>query len=179
MTIDIEINDDIIDKIIHNSYKKNIPNNSIIKSILKKYIFRKESEIKDVLYIIENIEYHDNVEKKKSLNNNIYEKITFFKNYSPMLNYYDKNNINYKICDYDIDLSNYKYIKLIEYDEFNYHVLNKINDVDIYFESFIKGLYEKNKYYCKLLYFVLSEKYTDPDYIIDIIKVPEKINIIL
>ncbi|AAG02746.1 hypothetical protein AMV040 [Betaentomopoxvirus amoorei] len=182
MKIDIKIDETIIDKIIYNCYKKKdiIPNNSIIKFILKKYIF-KNIEPKDVLYIIEDMDYNNKCKKVKKINNNIYEKITFFGMYSPMLNYYDKNNIKYKLCEENVDLSEYPYIKLIEFEDFSYNTdgLKKIEDDDIYFESFIKGLYNKDKYYKELLYMIIYCNYSDPDFLVGVIKIPHKINIIL
>ncbi|CCU55362.1 unknown similar to AMEV040 [Adoxophyes honmai entomopoxvirus 'L'] len=178
MIINIVINNDIIDSIIYHCYKNKLPNNYIFKNILQKYIF-KNIECKNVLYIIQDVAYND---CNKYINNDcfIYEYISFFDNYSPMLNYYDKNKINYKKCEDDINLCNFKYLKLLDLCEFNYEKFNQItNTDDIAFNNFITGLYNKDKYYSKFIYFLINYKFDNPDFMIDAIKIPGKINIIL
>ncbi|CCU56265.1 unknown similar to AMEV040 [Mythimna separata entomopoxvirus 'L'] len=178
-SIDIIIDNDILDKIIDYCYKYKIPNNNILKLILIKYFYTKNKNIDDVLYKVYDLKYDNNNEKKKFKNNTIYEYITHFDDYSPILNYYDRNNIKYEKYTGDIDLSNIEYIKLLEYDEFKYISHNKINNMDTSINDFINGLCTNNKKYKKLLYFIVHSKVPEPDFIIDIVKIPQKINVIL
>ena len=173
----IKLDKKLLDKLIYYIYKNNIPDNEILKYTIK--LFNKCNAHTE-LYLIFNLNYYNS---KKIYNDNsfIYEYITFFDDYSPLLNYYDNNNIKYDKIIQKIDLETIQYLKFDKYINFCIvnNMINELPSKDKYFLNFIDDIYNNNKYNLKFLYILNTnnKNVNDIDYIIDIIKTPSNLHL--
>jgi hypothetical protein len=110
-TVILDINKFLINKIIDSIYDDNIPKDYILKHIIVK--LHNNADINSKLYKIYNIQYLNN-KKCKTTSEYIYEYITFINDYSPMLEYYNRHNIESEITDESDSVKELEYIKLEE-----------------------------------------------------------------
>lgn len=170
------------DKLVIFVYKNTLPSDHILKYGLKLLFNINIETIKNKIIKSNNVTYNHDYEKVLKSDCFIYERVSFFNKYAPLLNFYKNKNINYQfVSDKDINLNDFKYINIEEYNHdlcLLYNLTDNLSEIDNTFIQYINGIKKKDKYFVKILYILKKYPDLDADYAIDFIKTP-RINLIL
>ncbi|BAO49515.1 hypothetical protein [Alphaentomopoxvirus acuprea] len=168
----LQIDRSIINIIIAKIYKRCIPRNTSIIHIINKLYNKKISQKN---YKIYGMKYNNEEKIKGDENDYIIETISFIDDYSPLLSYYENNNYKFTLSDESIDNIKYsKFENIIDFYLTN-NIINMLCEEDKYLLKYINGIINNKNYYKKILFILIHHKDIDPDFIVDLIKVPKNI----